>query len=244
MLSGIIPRIASIILILTCSLPLGSQTKSAVFTDPKSFLKPKLEVEGSTTYDFGNIYRGQTVTHVFTLKNEGSDTLVISNVTSSCGCTAALTSLNRVPPRSKTELKVTFNSEGFSGKVVKVATVFSNDPENPAQSVWILANVRQILEANPSTIYFGRAKVDSLSSTIIKLTNVTDRTITILSTESKHRDLQLEIPKKSIKPGETVDLKAIFKLKKEGMVFADVVLKTDFQIQPTVALRMTSNVFR
>lgn len=218
--------------------PLLPQTKSLVFPHPM------LEVVGGPTFDFGNIYRGQRVSHIFTLKNEGADTLLIKNVSSSCGCTAAITSSMRVPPLSKTELNVTFNSEGYSGQVSKIVTVTSNDTISPMLQVKITANVLAVLEFNPGYIFVQRAKLDSISTTAVELKNTTSTALKILSVEPGVEGLKIDFKKKTLKPNEATTLIATFRPTREGMANSNVVLKTDFKAQPEASIRFTANAFK
>jgi len=239
-----ISKLALAMPILLLSISLRAQTTSPVFSDPKKagFFKPKIEVEGGANYDFGNIYRGQKVTHVFTITNSGTDTLIISNVSSSCGCTAALASSSRIAPKSKTELNVTFNSEGYNGRVTKTATVSSNDPDHPHQLFTVSANVQPVFETTPYIISFTRARVDSLSTTSVQIKNSTDRRVKILSSDATVPGLQIEVSKKTLNPNEIAELKANFKPTKEGLAWGEVTLTTDFQPQPKVSIRFSSNV--
>lgn len=86
-------------------------------------------------YDFGTIKEGDVVEHIFSFTNIGSDTLIIAQVRASCGCTAALLSTNRIPPKGVGEIKTTFKSKGRAGKQKKTLTVFSNDPDSPAKTL-------------------------------------------------------------------------------------------------------------
>jgi hypothetical protein len=219
-----------------------SQQKSSEDTLHHSL--PKLELIGEKSFDFGDIYRGQKVTHYFTIKNSGDDTLLIKDVSASCGCTAAMASTSVVPPQSTSKLKVTFNSEGYGGRTQKTVTVTSNDPVNPTQQVNISANILVVLESNPSYLYMWRTKVDSVSLSVIKITNVTDKPVSILSTETSLVGLQAEITKKTLKPKETADLRVSYKPAKEGPAYGHVVLKTDFRPQPTVSIRLTANAYK
>jgi len=79
-----------------------------------------------TEHDFGDIYQGDVVKHVFTFKNTGNMPLVLTNVQTTCGCTAPSWTREPVMPGKSGEISVQFNSEGKSGMQNKVITVFSN----------------------------------------------------------------------------------------------------------------------
>jgi hypothetical protein len=150
----------------------------------------------------------------------------------------------RVPPLSKTELNVTFNSEGFSGRVSKIVTVTSNDSVNPTLQVSITANVLEVLEFNPVYIFVQRAKMDSISTATVGLKNATSTALKILSVEPRLDGLRIEFKKKTLKPNETTTLTATFKPTREGMANSNIALKTDFKPQPEVSVRFMANVYK
>lgn len=204
-------------------------------------LSPTLEILGNSSFDLGDIYRGQKVIHIFTIKNLGNDTLVIKDVSASCGCTAAMASTSVVPPQSTSKLNVTFNSEGYGGPAHKTVTVISNDPLNPSQQVKITANVLLVLEPDPAYLFIQSAIVDSVSSSLVKLTNATRKPVKILSAEGNLEGLQVDVTKKTLSPKETTDLRVSYKPHKAGQTYGEIVVKTDFHPQPTVLVRLTAN---
>lgn len=92
-------------------------------------------------YDFGNIIQDSVVTTNFKITNEGNDLLKIKNVSASCGCTAVFPEKNELKPGESTNIKVTFNSKGRSGKQTKIITVETYDPHNPAIKLTLTGNV-------------------------------------------------------------------------------------------------------
>lgn len=69
------------------------------------------------TYNFGEIEEGEVVTAYFWLKNSYNDTIKIREVRPSCGCTYSSSSSNFISPNDSVQFTITFNSEGFSGRV-------------------------------------------------------------------------------------------------------------------------------
>lgn len=86
---------------------------------------PKVEFD-EPTFDFGTVQSGEIVKHTYTFKNTGQGQLVIQNATASCGCTVPKFSRNPIPPGSKGEIIVEFNSENRSGSQSKTITVLAN----------------------------------------------------------------------------------------------------------------------
>ncbi|MBN2891168.1 MAG: DUF1573 domain-containing protein [Bacteroidales bacterium] len=84
----------------------------------------------STEFDFGTIDQGEQVTYTFKFKNTGNKPLLISEVHTSCGCTASTYTKEPVAPQSEGFIKVTFNSAGKRGNQYKIVTVMCNtNPE-------------------------------------------------------------------------------------------------------------------
>ncbi len=93
------------------------------------------------SHDFGDIYQGDKVTHTFKFVNTGSESLIISNVEVTCGCTVPKGwPRDPILPGDKGELEIQFNSASKFGKQNKVVTVISNALAGNSQ-VMFTANV-------------------------------------------------------------------------------------------------------
>jgi hypothetical protein len=124
-------------------------------------MKPKLLVQPDA-HNFGSIEQGEKVSYIFILTNGGGDLLEITNVASTCGCTAAKPEKNELAPGESTNLKVTFNYAKRQGNQKKLVKVFSNDPENPELALTITANVvlSEKVTADRPIIYFPETQHD------------------------------------------------------------------------------------
>ena len=89
-----------------------------------------------TIYDFGKVIEGEKVNYTFKFKNTGDKPLLISQVATSCGCTASSYTDSPVKPNSEGYVKVTFNSSGRQGNVQKTITVYSNT--KPVEHILII----------------------------------------------------------------------------------------------------------
>lgn len=81
------------------------------------------------SYDFGTVVQGDKVSHKFEFTNTGKTPLVISDVITTCGCTAPSWPKEPVMPGKKGEIKITFDSTGKIGKQNKIVTILSNSEE-------------------------------------------------------------------------------------------------------------------
>ena len=82
-------------------------------------------------HDFGTVKQGAQPKHNFKFRNAGNADLIIGNVRTTCGCTAALASTGPYHPGETGTVDVTYNSSGKYGFVLKEAKIESNDPSSP-----------------------------------------------------------------------------------------------------------------
>jgi len=83
-----------------------------------------------SSFDFGTLRTGASVTHEFRFKNSGQGELLITQAKGSCGCTQPEYPKDPIAPGGEGVIKVTFNSTGISGQVAKTVTVLANTIPN------------------------------------------------------------------------------------------------------------------
>lgn len=83
----------------------------------------------SSFYDFGTVKQGVVVKRTFRFMNTGTDSLVIAEVKTTCGCTVPEWPKQPVPPGEKGEIKVEFNTADKAGRQLRILRVIANtDP--------------------------------------------------------------------------------------------------------------------
>ncbi len=92
-------------------------------------------------WDFGKIKQGDIVKHFFVFSNTGDLDLVLKDVRTSCGCTAANVADKKISPGKKGKIKVDFDSKGFIEKVNVYINIESNDQAQPLKQLLISADV-------------------------------------------------------------------------------------------------------
>lgn len=93
-----------------------------------------------TEHDFGTISEGDEVETIFDFKNTGKSALIISNASSTCGCTIPDYPREPIPVGETGSIKVKFNSSGRPNQQNKVVTLTTNTT-NGKEKVVIKANV-------------------------------------------------------------------------------------------------------
>ncbi|UCG29000.1 MAG: DUF1573 domain-containing protein [Bacteroidales bacterium] len=104
-----------LVLLYPCTMLFGQQAGKDVNEQPVP------EWEG-TIHNFGEITRNNPVKAEFTFKNPTMDPLVVTSVTTSCGCTVAGYPKNPVKPGESAKIVVTYNAKGsgYFKKTVRV----------------------------------------------------------------------------------------------------------------------------
>lgn len=80
-------------------------------------------------HDFGKVIQGEVVSYGFQFTNTGKTDLIISNVTSSCGCTVSSFPSEPIKPGKSASIEAKFDSNNRMGFQNKRITVLTNaDP--------------------------------------------------------------------------------------------------------------------
>jgi hypothetical protein len=103
---------------------------------------PKIEIQ-DLQHTVGNVTQGTNASHVFTFRNTGNEPLIIEKVNASCGCTATVVSASRLDPGINGQIKVTVDTSGLSGHLVRYVSVYSNDRTNPVITLSMVMDVIQ-----------------------------------------------------------------------------------------------------
>jgi hypothetical protein len=83
-----------------------------------------------TEHDFGRVIEGEKITYAFKFTNSGEGNLLITNVSSSCGCTVPEYTKDPIKPGDNGNIKVTFDSKNRMGFQNKTITVVTNTQPN------------------------------------------------------------------------------------------------------------------
>lgn len=101
---------------------------------------PKIEFI-NTVHDYGQITQGASGDGEFKFKNVGSEALILTNVSASCGCTVPSWPREPIMPGQESVIKVRYDT-GRIGGIGKAITVFSNSVDgNERITLRIAGNV-------------------------------------------------------------------------------------------------------
>jgi Protein of unknown function (DUF1573) len=135
---------------LAAALALACGGAAVAHADPSIMLNP-------THIDLGVIQEGTQYERFIEVSNRGDGTLVVTDVKTSCGCTAAtVDGVVELTKGQTQKIRVTFDSKHMDGHVKKNVIISSNDPALPKVSVPLEADVHMAIKWTPKYITMNR----------------------------------------------------------------------------------------
>jgi hypothetical protein len=198
------PRVTSCILsffIFLLSVPTFAQEGD--LPQPKIFLP-------ETMWDFGHVPKTGTVSHTYLVKNVGEDTLVIVKVRTTCGCTTAPLSKQRLAPNETAEMEVIFDPRKIKvGETTKGLHVISNDPVNPFCDVRFAAKIgmsNSLVKLTPAEISFDTVSQGTEDARTLTIENISKEKLSIEVIEGPGENVDLDLRTRSLEPGESTQI--------------------------------------
>ncbi len=166
---------------------------------------PRVKIEPAEI-DLGTVEEGKQFDRFIELTNVGDGMLILEDVKTTCGCTAAnVESVVELAAGESQSIKITFNSKRMEGAISKRITVHTNDEESPQTSIMLKANVHRPVRWVPKFITLNKVRAHEDFEEVIVLE--ADRNLGVKVSEfailgsSKRADGRIEP-----KPSEVFDL--------------------------------------
>lgn len=184
------------------TVPLISGAILLIFSCPTAHAELKWE---QTTLELHPAIGDKEAVGHFKYQNTGSTPIRFKSVRSSCGCTAAQSQKEEVPPGEKGEITATFTIGNRTGTQIKTVTVETDDPARAVTVLNLKAVLPQMLSVNPAFVYWKPNEEVKSKSIIVKAAK--DFPAKDLTVTSSNPDFQTKVePGKS--PGEwTINVK-------------------------------------
>lgn len=156
----------------------------SLITEPRSFADssqaPKMVLK-EQLFDFKQVYEGQIVTHDFPVFNQGTDTLKIERVKTTCSC-SVVSFDSAIPPGGQGNIAVKVYTHGSDGRERWGVTIFTNDPNWKEAILDLRADVRPAIVLSGSAVQFsGKGNVSS--TRVIEIKSGIDRPLVIQTDE-------------------------------------------------------------
>lgn len=194
-------------------------------------------------YDFGIVEQGEKITHLFRFTNQGEQDLRVEDVKTTCGCTAAVTSVNVIAPGQEGMISATFDTARFIGEKVKSISVYSNDSLQPVTTLTLQGEITVEVAAEPAQLYIGRLHRDEKITYTIEVLYDANKPITITKVENTHPAVQVQA--EDLDKGDKKGKKLTVTLKKGaalGRLNDQITVTTTSQKVPLISIPVFGNI--
>ena len=209
--------------------------------------QPKFVIVGGDEYNWGKVkIKDSPIKAVVTFKNEGTEDLVITKVSASCGCTAAKPEKDVLPPGETTVMNVELRLSG-NGVFTKNVNIETNDPAKKKTSYKLVCDiVRDIIFKPGEFVNFrgGHLTIGQEVSETIVIKNNTKEKIKFSELKVEPPDVvKLTVPNEfTLKPAEEIEVVVRATPTKEGPLSANIIFKTDNADYPTTTIHVHGHV--
>ena len=203
---------------------------------------PKISFD-EWVYDFGVVSREDLPHHRFTFSNTGQTDLIISEVDSSCGCTAALLSAETIPPGGRGEIDVSFNPQGRRGKQTQTVSVYSNAENEPIAQLTVKGTVMAAVDVSPDRVLFGSVNNQQATTKRIRVLDSGEGTLKITHIETSSPFLTTEVGPLHL--GEVINYEVKVTIQPGVPVgkFQEILtIHTNNKLQPRLSVAIEGNV--
>jgi hypothetical protein len=196
-------------------------------------------------FDAGKAPPGQALNHTFIFTNTGNQTLEVTKVNPTCGCTVAGTWTKTVEPGKTGTIPISVNvNAGWSGTMTKTVTVESNDKSRPGPaSISMRFTVWKPFEISKQYVYINvppEATTDI--SEAVRVHNNTEEPLALYDAQSTTPAIGVQIKTNEI--GKDYELvvtaKAPFKFGNNAA--GQISAKTSATNMATINIGTTANV--
>jgi len=219
----------------------GSAAKSSGAEPASGATGPMIQF-ATPTYDFGKVLSGEVIYHDFIFTNIGDQTLEITNVKPSCGCTTAGDYARKIEPGQKGKIPLKLNTQRFKGPLTKTATITSNSIKNSRTTLKLRGTVWQPLEITPAFLNLGMLPTrDTVRSKTIKVKNNLDEPIYVTKVEAIGKGFSAEL--KTIEEGQEYEVVVSTQPPLQfGSTRAQIAIHTSYEKKPKVMVSATAIV--
>ena len=203
---------------------------------------PKISFD-ERIYDFGVVSREDLPHHRFIFNNTGQADLVISEVDSSCGCTAALLSAETIPPDGRGEIDVSFNPQGRRGKQKQTVSVYSNAENEPIAQLTVKGTVMAAVDVSPNGLLFGSVNNQQATTKRIRVLDSGEETLKITLIETSSPFLTTEVGPVYLGKVINYDVKVTLQPgARVGKFQETLTIHTNNELQPRLSVSIEGNV--
>ena len=207
-------------------------------------LAPKLLVQPARDHDFGDISHRDKPEHRFDLENISPDTIRITHVKSSCGCTAAMINDSVLAPGAKAGISVKFYPpRDASGIIHKSIVVYLEGNNRPETLLRITANLLSDFSLSTKKLDIGTVAFRTPVTVYFEITNTSKEPRDIVNIQSglaiegrdsnenfvhpiPMNDVKISPQKRLLPPGDRMKVAVTFTPQQRGRIMGSAIITT------------------
>ena len=199
---------------------------------------PQMVIE-ETTFNAGDVPKGEVIEHHFQVKNNGASDLQILSVKPACGCTTP--GFDKIVPAGGTgQITLKVDTARFKGQISKSASVTTNDPAQPNLRLVVNANVKTFIDVLPrDTVTFRQYRGEEKKQELTIRSNE-EGEFTIKDVQVNGESIQHELKRTS--PNEYAMSVWLDKQAPIGNISGSLKLLTSSAKEPNVTLSVRGSV--
>ncbi|VAX38584.1 hypothetical protein MNBD_PLANCTO02-2040 [hydrothermal vent metagenome] len=203
----------------------------------------------ATKHDFGTVAQGSKAQHRIIITNLYKEDVHISNVRTTCGCTAAKPSVDSLKSREKAYIQITMDTNRFKNHKNSNVIVTFDAPLYAEVRIPIHAFIRTDIVMNPGSISFNSAEKGKSVKQTMNITYAGRMDWKIKSIKTNNKYVTAKVVETSRQRGQfgrgQVGYQLIVELSKDapiGSLREQIVLITDDANAPRVPVIVEANV--
>ncbi len=147
--------------------------QSQVVEDPNEWARKMFDAsdrhDGAISHDFGVVARGAEVSHKFHIKNLYTQDIQVSNVTTSCGCTAPRFDQTPVKTGGETIVEISMDTYKFQHLKTSTVTVQFSQPRFAEVKIPVQVYIRSDVVFTPGSVNFGAVTVGTKTDRTVEI---------------------------------------------------------------------------
>ena len=196
-------------------------------------------------HDFGPAKQNAELKTEFTLRNEGTAPLHISEVRGDCGCAGATISANEIAAGGTAKVTAVFRTYTFVGPRTQTLRIVSDDPDARETALKLSVDVSAGIVLDPAGFLFGTVLVGSspAPALVVKWKEGAGKAFKVLGVEAPGLDADFETKPFDAPPWHGFAITLRFRNPpRVGPFLANALIHTDSPDAPAMEVHVSGNV--
>jgi len=194
-----------------------------------------------TSYNFGEVYEDQPLSHTFEVRNAGKASLVIERLDPDCACT--LTDYDRrIAPGAVGKITLTIEPYSVIHQFSKKTEVFTNDPQRPVAVLELCGHAKPFIEIQPRHIIRFQGNPQEPHSAQVRLVSnlLTPLRLTGYSTDIADK---INVTIEALNPGKVFVVQVSNRYRQVGKYKGKILIHTNSEQRPRLILRVFADLY-